>query len=214
MAKAIIFDLDGVIIDTEKNVWLKSSMSLLALYNKIYEENKIGPQMYGAKFEDSTRILYEFYNISDSFEKFLAYRKQFVRKGFAENVSFMEGFKNFYARLERNKKAVATSMDNEFLTLTLNHLPLQSLFGSHIYTIAESGGRGKPHPDIFLYAADKIGQPPIDCIVIEDAPKGIAAAKAAGMCAIGLTTSVLPDMLFQADFIVRSFAEITDGMLK
>lgn len=213
MTKAIIFDLDGVIIDTERTVWLTSSINLLALYNKTHEAEKVEHMLYGSKFEDGTRIMYGYYDISDSFENFLDKRRKFVYKGFAENVDFMEGFEDFFKRLTKNKKAIATSMDTQFLELTLQHLPLKSFFGSHIYTIADSGGRGKPHPDIFLYAADKLGQDPADCIVIEDAPKGIAAAKSAGMKAIGITKSVSADKLVQADCVVDSFEEISDEML-
>ena len=213
MPKAIIFDLDGVVVDTERTVWLNSSIQLLALYNKKHEAGKVEPLIHGMSFEDATRILYDFSNIEDSFENFLKKRRELVRKGFAENVAFMEGFEEFYKKLDGRKKAIATSMDNQFLKLTLNHLPLESLFGDHIYTIAESGGRGKPHPDIFLYAADKLGEEPSNSIVIEDAPKGVTAARNAGMKVIGLAKSVSPDMLSQADFIVNSFSEITEKML-
>lgn len=100
-----------------------------------------------------------------------------------------------------------------FLSLTKKHLPLDSFFGNHIYTIADAGGRGKPHPDVFLCAAQKIGQEPRNCIVIEDAPKGIAAAKSAGMQAIGITTSVAKEHLTDADMVVAAFAEIPDKVL-
>jgi beta-phosphoglucomutase len=213
MQKAIIFDLDGVVVDTERSVWHESSVKLLLRYNKKFDVTKVGHLLYGAKFEDATRSLYDFYKIEDSFENFLRNRRELVRKGFAENVTVMAGFYEFYKRIDGRKKAIATSMDNEFLTLTLNHLPLTDLFGQHIYTIAQSGGRGKPHPDIFLYAAKMIDQKPEDCVVIEDAPKGIEAAKSAGMRAIGLATSVSKEHLSKADYIVNSFSELTEDML-
>ncbi len=213
MIKAIIFDLDGVVIDTEKSVWHNSSVSLLALYDKVHTEEKIKHLLMGSKFEDGTQIMHDFYEIQDTFENFLEHRRRFVNEGFAEKVTFMEGFETFYKRLKKRKKAIATSMDNMFLTLTLSHLPLKSLFGQHIYPISEVGGKGKPHPDIFLYAARQIGENPKNCIVIEDAPKGVTAAKSAGMRSIALTTSVSRQHLSHADYIVDSFAKITDEML-
>ncbi len=213
MLKAIIFDLDGVVVDTERSVWLTSSTQLIASYNKKYNEKDAGHLMYGASFQDATRIMYDFYHINDSFENFLEKRRQLVSKGFAENVSIMEGFENFYKKLNGRQTAIATSMPEEFLTLTLRHIPLKDLFHGHLYTIAESGGRGKPHPDVFLYAAKKLEQDPSECIVIEDAPKGIEAAHNAGMRAIALSTSVSIDKLAEAEYIVSSFAEITDEML-
>lgn len=213
MAKAIIFDLDGVVVDTENTVWIDSSISLLKLYDKQHNEEKVRPLLMGSKFEDGTKILYDFYGISDSFENFLESRRKLVLKGFAENVTLMEGFSDFYKRLGKYKKAVATSMDNKFLELTLDHLPLRSFFGEHIYPISEVGGKGKPAPDIFLYAASKIGQDPEDCIVIEDAPKGLTAANSAGMKSIAITTSVSKEHLNHAAHIVDSFSAITDEML-
>ncbi|MDO8660099.1 MAG: HAD family phosphatase [Candidatus Parcubacteria bacterium] len=213
MIKAIIFDLDGVVVDTENSVWHDSSINLLALYNKKHDEEKIKPLLMGSKFEDGTKIMYEFYKIQDSFENFLEHRRRFVHKGFAEKVTFMKGFENFYKRLEKHKKAIATSMDDEFLALTLNHLPLRSFFGQYIYPISKVGGKGKPHPDIFIYTASRIGQNPENCIVIEDAPKGVTAANSAGMKSIAITTSVLRRYLSHAVHIVDSFSEITDEML-
>lgn len=213
MKKAVLFDLDGVVVDTERTVWHESSVVLLNMYNKQFDVHQVDHLLFGAKFEDATRILFDFYAIDDTFENFFENRRKLVTKGFAENVTFMEGFETFFSTLSDRKKAIATSMPHEFLKLTMGHLPLRKYFGDHIYTIAESGGRGKPHPDIFLYAAKKVGADPSACIVIEDAAKGIEAAKKAGMKAIALTTSMAPEHLQKADFLVQSFAEITPEML-
>lgn len=213
MTKAIIFDLDGVVVDTERTVWVDSSVQLMKLYSIVHNEEAVRPLLMGSKFEDGTKIIYDFYHVQDSFENFLEYRRQLVLKGFAENVVLMEGFEDFYKRLHEHQKAIATSMDTQFLALTLGHLPLKSFFGEHIYTIADAGGKGKPHPDIFLYAARKLGRNPEECIVIEDAPKGVTAAKAAGMKAIGITKSVSKEYLGHADYIVDAFEEITEMML-
>lgn len=213
MPKAIIFDLDGVIVDTERTVWVDSSVKLMKLYNKRHTEERVRPLLMGSKFEDGTRILYDFYNITDQFENFLENRRQLVLKGFAERVTFMKGFKVFFKKIKKHKKAIATSMDPKFLELTLNHLPLVSFFRDHIYTISEVGGKGKPAPDIFLYAAQKLGENPSNCIVIEDAPKGVTAANSAGMRSIGITTSVTKQHLAHASYIVDSFSEITEELL-
>lgn len=66
----------------------------------------------------------------------------------------------------------------------------------------------KPHPELFLTAAAKMGCEPADCVVIEDAPDGVAAAKAAGCKCIAVTNSTTPDMLAEADIITQSLTEV------
>lgn len=78
--KAIIFDLDGVIIDTERTVWLESSRALLSYYGKTHDEEKIRPLIMGSRFEEGTKLMLDFYEVDDSFEHFLARRRELVRK--------------------------------------------------------------------------------------------------------------------------------------
>lgn len=72
--------------------------------------------------------------------------------------------------------------------------------------------RKKPFPDIYLYAAEKISLPPVQCVVVEDAVSGVQAAKAAGMRAIGITTSFSREALFTAgaDWVVDDIGQIVD----
>ena len=67
-------------------------------------------------------------------------------------------------------------------------LALEAEFGSHVFS-ADMVARGKPHPDIFLYAASKLGVKPNECLVIEDSAGGIRAAIAAGMTVVGLSAA-------------------------
>ncbi len=211
--KEVIFDLDGVVIDTERTVWNFYSVELLKPYGIKHREEAVRPLLLGSKFEDGTKIMHDFYGVPGDFESFLEARRELVRKGFAENVAFMEGFEDFYKRLAGRKVGVATSIDTEFLALTMSHLPLRSFFNEHIYTIAKVGGKGKPDPAFFLYAAGKMNVDPRNAVVIEDAPKGVTAANAAGMRSIAITTSVSSDLLKHANYVVDSFSEITDEML-
>ncbi|MGN6169758.1 MAG: HAD-IA family hydrolase, partial [Solirubrobacteraceae bacterium] len=71
--------------------------------------------------------------------------------------------------------------------------------------------RGKPDPEPYLFAAQRLSVSPGRCTVFEDAPAGVAAGKAAGMCVVALTTTVGADDLAGADRIVRNLAEYLDG---
>lgn len=109
--------------------------------------------------------------------------------------------------------AIATSAPPENVAHTLSELRLQHRFAS----IARSDlvPRGKPWPDVFLAAASQVGVPPSDCVAFEDAPAGIAAASAAGMRTVAVTTSFTAE-IFGAhtpspDLIVKDFDEFLDG---
>ncbi len=90
---------------------------------------------------------------------------------------------------------------------------LKCLFGENIFFISDVGGKGKPEPDIFLYAAKRLQSLVEECVVIEDAPLGIAAAKRAGMMCIALTTTYERAKLLEADVVVDDFAQIEEERL-
>lgn len=101
--------------------------------------------------------------------------------------------------------ALGSSAPPENARLCLDALGLARFFRAVV-----TGGdvaRGKPHPDIFLAAAEKLGVPSEECLVIEDAPAGVEAAHRAGMRAIALLTSHTPEELSAADAVVRDFRD-------
>jgi sugar-phosphatase len=77
-----------------------------------------------------------------------------------------------------------------------------------VLVTAEDVRHGKPSPEGYLRAAERLGVPPADCVVIEDAPPGIEAALAAGMTAVGLTTTHSPEELAAAHHRIASLAEL------
>ncbi|HYV33427.1 MAG TPA: HAD family phosphatase, partial [Candidatus Limnocylindria bacterium] len=94
------------------------------------------------------------------------------------------------------------------LTLIDSRLHIFEAFNNQIFTISQVGNKSKPDPAVFLFAAEKMQSKPAECFVIEDAPRGIEAAKNAGMFCIALTTTFTKDRLTQADIIVDSFKEL------
>src|SRR5262249_690135 len=85
-------------------------------------------------------------------------------------------------------RCIASSSAPARLAICLEVLDLQARFGANVFS-AEQVARGKPHPDIFLFAANKMGAEPAHCIVIEASAGGVQAARAAGMTVIGLTAA-------------------------
>lgn len=81
------------------------------------------------------------------------------------------------------------------------------------FVTVEDVERGKPHPDPFLLAAERLGVDPADCLVCEDAPSGIASARAAGCAVLAVTTTSEADALADADLVVGSLADVTFGVV-
>jgi HAD superfamily hydrolase (TIGR01509 family) len=104
---------------------------------------------------------------------------------FRTDLKEVRGATNFIRRFAHIPRCIASSSSLDRLQLCLSVLALEAEFGSHVFS-ADMVARGKPHPDIFLLAASKLGVNPNECLVIEDSAGGIRAAIAAGMTAVGL----------------------------
>jgi beta-phosphoglucomutase-like phosphatase (HAD superfamily) len=99
----------------------------------------------------------------------------------------------------------------------LVELALEKLVTTGLFDLTLSGDqvvRGKPAPDIYITAAEKLGVKPEYCLVIEDAPHGVAAAKDAGMCCLAISTSVSVVELAMADKVVSGFEEVDVQVLQ
>jgi len=137
-----------------------------------------------------------------TFEAFRAYLKP------------IDGAREFIAAWREIPNCIASSSSPERLALSLDVLNMTALFEGRVFS-ASNVARGKPHPDIFLHAAEQLGVRPSDCIVIEDSVGGVTAARAAGSTAIGLTAAshIKPGFGAKlrdagADHVVASFAEL------
>ena len=132
-----------------------------------------------------------------------------MRELYTRDVRFMDGFPEFFEDVRgRYKTCVATSMSRDILEIADRRLGLSGLFGGRLYCIADVGDRSKPNPDLFLYAARQLASRPETCVVIEDSPLGVEAARRAGMKSIGLAGTYDRRMLVAADLVVDAFSEI------
>lgn len=104
---------------------------------------------------------------------------------FAKDLREVRGSTAFIRKFSDVPRCIASSSSVDRLQLCLATLGLQDSFGANVFS-ADMVSRGKPHPDIFLFAAEKLGVDPKSCLVIEDSAGGIQAAVAAGMTAVGL----------------------------
>ncbi|MDD2676986.1 MAG: HAD family phosphatase [Methylacidiphilaceae bacterium] len=108
--------------------------------------------------------------------------------------------------------AIASSSQRANIDLALEKLALRPFFPTIV--AAEDVSRGKPDPEVFLAAADRLGVPPHRCVVFEDAPAGVEAGKRAGMKVVALTTTRAPEALREADRIIADLGASTPSEIE
>jgi len=207
--KGIIFDAEGVVVDTEI-LWDKSQDVLLGRRGLEYDRDYLKPRMAGQTLLQGAQLMVDYYNLDEKPSHIEHERKELIHDLFENEIHFIDGFEPFIKSLNGSqlKKSIATAMNKSLMVKVERKLLLQQIFGEHIYYIEDVGNRSKPEPDVFLFAANKMGIDPSDCIVIEDAPHGIDGANRAGMISIGLVTTFSRDQLQEANFIADNFEKV------
>jgi mannitol-1-/sugar-/sorbitol-6-/2-deoxyglucose-6-phosphatase len=206
---AVIFDLDGVLADSEP-WWNQIDAKLLAehgvSYRGEYHRNVLGV---------SYRIAVEFYknafHISAPVAELMRRRGEIASEFFAKNVGLFPSAKTTLEQLREMKLrlAVATSSVSASARPFLERTGIRSFF--EVIVTGDEVQRGKPDPDIYLRTVDKLGIAPEACLVIEDALAGVAAAKGANM-----RVAAIPDTRFvdpreyekEADYVLGNLSKI------
>ena len=211
MIKAVIFDMDGVIIDSERVHF--------AAYRKLLEKNgkRITEEQYKPWFGIQPRVtIRNFLGVEDEAKlKEMALEKdQYFREFARKELEPMDGALESLRKIKSYgyKVALATAATWGNTELILDKLFLHDFFDA-VVTAADTK-KGKPDPEVFIKAAEKLGVIPENCIVVEDSKHGIEAARNAGMKCIAVATTNKPDELTMADKVVKGIGEITLNMLK
>ncbi len=211
--KAVIFDMDGTIIDTEKR-WKEASLYILdtyALHLDEAQKNEIVHNATKMVLNEKRKHLHSNCSSKISMEKLIQEKANYVYRSYETRpINLIPFFHEFHGLVISHglKTAIATNSYKKDVDAILKTTPLYNYFSEHIYTIDLVNNAYKPNPDIYLHAAKMLGVDPADCIVIEDTANGIKAAKAAGMYCIGINTGKNRALLAQADEIVDCFSEI------
>jgi beta-phosphoglucomutase len=207
--EAILFDCDGVVLDSE-TVWDRCESEFLGRRGIAFDIARTKPLITGLGQRAGVLLLQEQYGLIGDPDALVRERLEIIRGLFEREIRFTPGFPEFYEEKVRGRFAtcIATSMPEELFAVADRKLGISRFFADRVYFPTHVGGRAKPAPDIFLYAAARLGAPPERCLVIEDSPRGLEAARRAGMASIGLATTHGPELLRQADRVAASFAEI------
>ncbi|MAT99145.1 MAG: beta-phosphoglucomutase [Anaerolineaceae bacterium] len=188
MIKALIFDMDGTIVDNmgvHTAVWL----DVLAEFGVEITAAEFQATMAGMTSLETLRKLVN-PEMTDTQAAEIARRKEEqYREQYRAAMQPVRGLLSLLqeARRAGMSLAVATAAGNDNIDFVMNGLALWDSFDAVVG--ADDVERGKPHPDLFLLAAERIGVPPEHCLVFEDALTGLEAARRAGMAAVAVTTS-------------------------
>ena len=210
--KAIIFDMDGTIIHTE-HIWRKATHQVIAnhgieLTEKMHKELEL--IMAGVGLMRGCQILIELLKLETKVEDLAKEKNSIALALLVNEIKFMEGFLEFYMQAKKLnlKMALATNADDDALKLVNETLNLDKLFGKHLYNVSHVGGKYKPNPDMYIYAAKQLGYKPEECIAIEDSAHGVQAAVDAGLFCIGFNSSGVPEHVCKAHHVVHRYDQI------
>jgi HAD superfamily hydrolase (TIGR01509 family) len=209
MLSAVIFDLDGVLADSEP-WWSKIDAELLAEYGVTYR-GEYHQNVLGVSYRLAVEFYKKAFGLSVATDEMMSRREEIATEFFGNHVGLFPNVKEVLEELRQMKLhlAVATSSVSQSARPFLDRHQLTKFF--EVIVTGEEVERGKPAPDIYLCAAQKLGIPADACLVVEDALPGVAAAKAASM-----DVAAIPDTRFvdlrnyekKADYILKSLREL------
>jgi len=206
--EALVFDFDGLIVDTETPDFESWRLAFLqhGAELTLSEWSECVGREYG--FIDPHAILEEKTGRAVDRDELKAWRKPHFRKMLARQpvlpgvVDYLDG-----ARERRIRTAVASSAPRRWVQPKLEKLGLADRFDC--VKCEEDAPAAKPAPDLFLAAADALGAEPVKCVAFEDSPNGVLAAKRAGMFCVAVPNAITRQLKIEgADLTVDSLADL------
>ena len=201
---AVLFDLDGVIVDSR--AFHMEAWHRWAREHAIAHDPDYFHRMFGHRNDAIIGGLRPAIPLAE-LQGLAEHKEALFREIARGRVVALPGVRELLDSLDANgvPRAIVTSTPRANLDLILASLGLTERFQALV--AEEDASKGKPDPEGFLVAAERLGVSPAHCVVIEDAPAGLRAAKAAGMRAIGVTTTHPAPDLADADLVVDTLTE-------
>jgi HAD superfamily hydrolase (TIGR01509 family) len=198
MIEGLLFDMDGVVIDSEP-FNDKACADLLKIFEKPYDRDILKPLMVGKSDIEGMNILVQHHKVPLLGKEFNELRKKNKKKFYKEEIPYMEGFDEFFSKIVKHFNcpvAIVTACNKEYFDLIDKRLKISKKFNGNIFR-SEIVTRHKPAPDIYLFATKKLNINPKKCLVIEDSPSGIISGYRAGSKVISITSTFSKETLIQ-----------------
>ena len=211
--KAVIFDLDGTLVDSMW-MWEDIDIEYLGRFG-ISLPSDLQKAIEGMSFSETAAYFKERFSLPCTLEEIKADWNRMAYEKYAREVPLKPGAGRFLAEMKRQgiPMGIATSNSMELVRAVLGRHRIADCFGT--ICIGCQVAKGKPAPDIYLKAAADLGVRPEECLVFEDVPMGILAGKNAGMEVCAVEDAFSEDQREEkrrlADYYIRSYDEILDG---
>lgn len=208
--KAVIFDLDGTLIDS-MSIWKDIDIEYLGKHGHELPDD-LQNSIEGMSFSETAAYFKERFQLEDSLDEIKATWNQMAWDKYANEIQFKTGAKEFVDFLRKSgiKTGIATSNSIELVKAVLQNHEMEEAFDS-IHTSCEVK-QGKPAPDIYELVAGELEVRPEECLVFEDVPHGIMAGKNAGMkvCAVEdeFSRPVVEEKKELSDYYIKDYFDI------
>jgi HAD superfamily hydrolase (TIGR01509 family) len=206
---AVVFDLDGVLIQSEE-VWDEVREAFVRARGGRYDD-EVQRAMMGMSSTEWSRYLHEAAGVPDEPDAINAEVVQQMLASYESHLPLIDGAVEAVRRLAAAfTLGVASSSNRPIIDTVLHVAGIADCFAATVSS--EEVARGKPAPDVYLEAARRLGVAPERCAAVEDSHGGIRSAKAAGLRVLAIPNPTYPpdeDSLAQADVVLRSLDELT-----
>ena len=210
--EAVIFDLDGTLVDSMW-MWTDIDIEYLARFGHPFSR-QLQIEIEGMSIEETAVWFKQKYQIPDSLEQIQRDWVSMSLDKYKNEVPFKPYAREFLSFLKSRgvKTAIASSNAIPMVEACLDSLSARELFD--VVVTSSEAERGKPFPDVFLLAAERMEAEPSRCVVFEDVPAGIRAGKEAGMYVFGVhdkySEDVEEEKIRLADGYIHDFGELLD----
>ncbi|MFC7232002.1 HAD family hydrolase [Saliphagus sp. GCM10025308] len=212
--RAVLFDMDGVLVDSE-DYWVTLEREEL-LPQVVPDQDVAVAEITGMNYREIYDYLDAEYETAVSREEFLDLFETAAETLYRDRVALLEGTHDLLDELEERDvpRAIVSSSPHDWIDIVLERFDLADRFDA-VVSAEEIDGPGKPEPDVFEYAAAELGIEPEECVVLEDSEHGIRAAARAGTTCIAYEIEAHDDVDYSpADAVVDSPLELRDAVLE